>query len=325
MRYIISVAIASMAATAATAEVPRVVTDFAPAQGLVAMVMGDLGSPEMLLEQGANAHDFQLRPSQAAALADADLVVWMGPEMSPWLDRSLEGLDGGADLRLLAVEGTHLQPFGDSSPHDHADHDDHADHEDHAAHDDHATEAADDHDGHDHDHDGMDPHAWLDPANGKHWLDTIAAELARLDPENAATYAANAASGKTRITEADADLAQRLAPLHDRPFVVFHDAYGYFTAHYGLTLAGSVAAGDATSPGAAHLKELQEAAGSTALCLFPEAGHDPKLLAQMAEATGVKLGGALDPEGVMVAPDAGAYLAVLNGVADTLLACLAKG
>lgn len=313
MRYIISVAIASMAATAATAEVPRVVTDFAPAQGLVAMVMGDLGSPEMLLEQGANAHDFQLRPSQAAALADADLVVWMGPEMSPWLDRSLEGLDGGAELRLLAVEGTHLQPFGDSAAHDHADHDDHA------------TEAADDHDGHDHDHDGMDPHAWLDPANGMHWLDAIAAELARLDPENAATYAANAAYGKTRITEADTDLAQRLAPLHDRPFVVFHDAYGYFTAHYGLTLAGSVAAGDATSPGAAHLKELQEAAGSTALCLFPEAGHDPKLLAQMAEATGVKLGGALDPEGVTVAPDAGAYLAVLNGVADTLLACLADG
>jgi zinc transport system substrate-binding protein len=322
MRYIISVAIASMAATAATAEVPRVVTDFAPAQGLVAMVMGDLGSPEMLLEQGANAHDFQLRPSQAAALADADLVVWMGPEMSPWLNRSLEGLDGGADLRLLAVEGTHLQPFGDSTAHDHAEHDDHADHADH---DDHATEAADDHDGHDHDHDGMDPHAWLDPANGMHWLDAIAAELARLDPENAATYAANAASGKTRIAEADADLAQRLAPLHDRPFVVFHDAYGYFTAHYGLTLAGSVAAGDATSPGAAHLKELQEAAGSTALCLFPEAGHDPKLLAQMAEATGVKLGGALDPEGVTVAPDAGAYLAVLNGVADTLLACLAEG
>jgi zinc transport system substrate-binding protein len=90
-------------------------------------------------------------------------------------------------------------------------------------------------------------------------------------------------------------------------------------------LAGSVAAGDATSPGAAHLKELQEAAGSTALCLFPEAGHDPKLLAQLAEATGVKLGGALDPEGVTVAPDAGAYLAVLNGVADTLLACLADG
>ena len=89
MRYIISVAIASIAATAVTAEVPRVVTDFAPAQGLVAMVMGDLGSPETLLEQGANAHDFQLRPSQAAALADADLVVWMGPDMSPGLDRSL--------------------------------------------------------------------------------------------------------------------------------------------------------------------------------------------------------------------------------------------
>jgi zinc transport system substrate-binding protein len=273
----------------------------------------------MLLERGANPHDFQLRPSQAAALAGADLVVWMGPGMSPWLDRSLDGLDGAAELRLLSVEGTHLQPFGDNAAHAHADHDDHETQVDHG------TAAAGDHEGHDHDPDGMDPHAWLDPANGAQWLDAIAAELGRLDPGNAATYAANAASGKTRIAEADAALAKRLAPLHDRPFVVFHDAYGYFTAHYGLTVAGSVAAGDAASPGAAHLRELQETAGATALCLFPEAGHDPKLLAQLAETTGVRLGGPLDPEGAMVAPDAGAYLAVLNGLADTLIACLAEG
>ena len=343
MRYTISLAIATLTAMPAMAEVPRVVADFVPVHGLVATVMGDLGQPDLLLDRGANAHSFQLRPSQAAGLADADLVVWVGPKMSPWLDRTLDGLGSVSQLRLLDVAGTHLQDFGDTAEHDHAheghDHEghDHAeeghDHEghdhaeeghDHAGHD-HASDEAgheghDDHDGHS--HTGTDPHAWLDPANAAVWLEAIAAELGKLDPEHAATYAANAAAGKTAIAALDAALATQLAPVQGKPFVVFHDAYGYFSAHYGLTVAGSVALGDATAPGAAHLKELEEKAG-TALCLFPEAGHDPKLVAQMAEAAGVKLGAPLDPEGAAVEPGAGAYLATLQGLADTLTACLA--
>lgn len=297
MRYTISVLFATLACTTAMAEVPRVVTDFAPTTGLVAMVMGDLGAPEQLLEQGANAHDFQLRPSQAAMLADAGLVVWAGPQMSPWLDRTLEGFGDVPQLRLLEAEGTHLQAFG-------------------ATHDDHAHDEG----GHD-DHSGNDPHAWLDPENGALWLKVIAAELGRIDPENAATYAANAEAAKGEIAALDRQLATALAPVKDRPFVVFHDAYGYFTAHYGLTVAGAVAQGDATSTGAAHLQGLQ-AKADEALCLFPEAGHDPKLLAQMAEATGVKLGAPLDPEGVAQAPGRDAYLGTLRALAESLAACL---
>lgn len=297
MRYTISVLFATLACTAAMAEVPRVVTDFAPTTGLVAMVMGDLGAPEQLLEQGANAHDFQLRPSQAAMLADAGLVVWAGPQMSPWLDRTLEGFGDVPQLRLLEAEGTHLQAFG-------------------ATHDGHAQDEG----GHE-DHSGSDPHAWLDPENGALWLKVIAAELGRIDPENAATYAANAEAAKGEIAALDRQLAATLATVKDRPFVVFHDAYGYFTAHYGLTVAGAVAQGDATSTGAAHLQGLQ-AKADEALCLFPEAGHDPKLLAQMAEATGVKLGTPLDPEGVAQAPGRDAYLGTLRALAENLTACL---
>lgn len=335
MRYTISLAIATLTAMPAMAEVPRVVADFVPVHGLVATVMGDLGQPDLLLDRGANAHSFQLRPSQAAGLADADLVVWVGPKMSPWLDRTLDGLGSVSQLRLLDVAGTHLQDFGSTAAHDHEGHDheghDHEEHDhaeeghDHAGHD-HASDEAG-HEGHDdhegHSHTGTDPHAWLDPTNAAVWLEAIAAELGKLDPENAATYAANAAAGKTAIAALDASLATQLAPVQGKPFVVFHDAYGYFSAHYGLTVAGSVSLGDATAPGAAHLKELEEKAG-TALCLFPEAGHDPKLVAQMAETAGVKLGAPLDPEGAAVEPGAGAYLATLQGLADTLTGCLAQ-
>ncbi|MCU0828719.1 MAG: zinc ABC transporter substrate-binding protein [Tabrizicola sp.] len=327
MRYIITLAFAS---TPALAEVPSVVTDIPPVHGLVAQVMGDLGAPELLLTKGADEHDFQLRPSQAGSVADADLVVWIGPELTPWLDSALDARpEGAAALGLLDAKGTFTQSYGETG-HDHGDHateahDDHG-HEDHAeeahdhSHEDHAEE------GHDHAHDGVDPHAWLDPANGKLWLGLIAAELGRLDPDNAATYAANAEAAAKGIDALDAEVAAILEPVQGKPVVTFHDAYGYFAGHYGLTMAGSIALGDAASPGAQRLSELRgtmEEGG--VLCIFPEAQHDPALVTQMAEGTGVKVGGVLDPVGSTLEPGPGAYAALLTGLARTFADCLAEG
>ena len=319
MRYTISFLTASALAclvTPAAAQVPRVITDIPPVQALVAQALGDLGQPVLLLDKGADAHSFQLRPSQAAALAEADLVVWIGPEMTPWLDRAVEGLATDvAQLRLLEAEGTHLRSFGEDPAEDHDDHADEAGH-------DHAAEpAAEDGHEHDHAHDGVDPHAWLDPANAQLWLGLIAAELARLDPANAATYQANAAQAQAEVAALDARLDAALAPVRDKPFAVFHDAYGYFADHYGLTIAGTVALGDAAPPGAAHLAELQASLGK-ALCIFPETQHDPKMVETIAADTGLRIGGALDPEGAGLEPGPQVYGTILSGMTDTLIACL---
>jgi zinc transport system substrate-binding protein len=317
MRYIIASLFASgLAATTLHAEPPRVVTDLPAVHALASQVMQGLGEPVLLLDRGADPHSFQLRPGQAAALAEADLILWIGPEMTPWLDRAIDGLGrAGASLPLLAAEGSYRRSFAteaeDGHDHDH-------DHGEGAAHEGH------DHDAHEgHRHDGLDPHAWLDPANAAHWTHLIAAELARRDPENAATYRANAEATVAGIEALDAELARRLAPIADRPFVVFHDAYGYFADHYGLTVAGSVALGDASDPGAARLSELRRKLSEAGVvCLFPEAQHDPAPIARLAEATGAKVGGTLDPSGATLAPGADAYAALMLGLADTLTGCL---
>lgn len=336
MRYTISLLAASTALTTpALAEVPQVVTDIPPVHALVAQVMGDLGKPVLLLERGANAHDFQLKPSQIAALSEADLVVWIGPAMTPWLDRALETAEGAQSMTLLDTPGTELREYGAADPHDHAadDHDhDHGaevakatdaenahDHDHDHGHDDHAE------DGHDHQHTGTDPHAWLDPANAQTWLRLVSDRLSEADPENAAVYKANAEAASARIASLDATLAARLAPLHDRPFVVFHDAYGYFADHYDLSIAGTIALGDAASPGAAHLAELRSTMqGGAPLCIFPEANHDPKLVATMVEGSDVRIGAPLDPEGALLDPGPGLYDALLTGLADALTGCLAE-
>jgi zinc transport system substrate-binding protein len=225
MRYIIALLLTS---TAAQAEVPAVVTDIPPVDALVAAVMGDLGQPTLLLDRGASAHSFALRPSQAAALANADLVVWIGPELTPWLATALGSLgETAARLDLLDAPGTERQDFAAKDDHHH----------------DNETEAEDATQGHD--HAGIDPHAWLDPDNARLWLGLIAAELARLDPEHAAIYTENATAATAAVDRAEAEADALLAPVKDRPFLAFHDAYGYFTAHYGGTAPSRSASGRA--------------------------------------------------------------------------------
>lgn len=356
MRYIISPALTSLAllapvwASPALAEVPRVVTDLPPVHSLVAQVMGDLGTPELLLDQGASEHDLQLRPSQAAALEDAALVVWIGPELTPSLARALDGLgDADRTLGLLAVEGTHLQDFAEDGAHgredhghDHAQdagkghddhgHDDHG-HDDHGhghddhghGHDDHADHSTDA-EGHDHaghSHEGTDPHAWLDPANARLWLGVIADRLATLDPANADTYRANAAAAQAGVDALEAEVAAQMAAIADRPAIVFHDAYGYFAGHFGVTITGSVLLGDATPAGAARLAALREATeGGAVACVFPEAQHDAAPAEQLAEGTGARLGAALDPVGSTLEPGPALYPALMRGLAGALSDCL---
>ncbi len=312
MRYTISLVAATLIAATAAAEGPAVVTDIPPVQSLVAQVMGDLGAPVLLLDRGADGHDFQLRPSQMAALGDADLVVWIGPGMSPWLVRALDGSGSAAvRLELLEVDGTLLRARSDvadsgADGDEAADGDSHGDDEDHA-----------------HDDGGTDPHAWLDPKNATLWLAVIAAELGRIDPDNAAAYAANAAAAAAAVAAMDARLAADLAAARNRPLVLSHDAYAYFTGHYGLTVLRSISAGDARAPGAARLRQIRDRAGEAA-CIYPEAGHDPGPALRLAEDTGLPVGPALDPEGAVLDPGPGLYAALMTGLAQGILACFAE-
>ncbi len=313
MRYTISFAIATALAALtlgpAQADVPSVVTDMPPIQSLVAQVMGDLGTPLMLLAPASSPHDFQLSPSRAAAIAGADLIVWTGPELSPWLGRVLDSADTTAPtLALLASQATRLRPFALASGADESPKADHV----------HVVG-----DEHDLDRSQLDPHAWLDPDNASIWLGLIATELAKIDPDNAASYIANAAKAQADLAALDSSLADTLAPARGKPIIVFHDAYGYFAAQYGLKLAGSVSLGDATTPGAARLASLRATitAGS-ATCIFPDAQFDPAPVTQLASDTGIRVGGALDPEGSTQPQGPGLYAALMTGLADTIAACV---
>jgi zinc transport system substrate-binding protein len=367
-RFALPPALALLATTAlaapALADVPRVATDVLPVHGLVARVMDGVGMPDLIVPAMASPHGHAMRPSEAAALEGADLLVWMGPSLTPALGRAVEVLaDGTARLDLLEVEGAVTRAYGDDHAHDHGDAhghaeeaaDDHGHDEDHdhghdhaeaeeAGHDhdhdhghdhgeDHAEEAGHDHDHHheeaaaagDHDHGpgDIDPHAWLDPVNAGLWLGAIAEALAAQDPENAAAYRANAEAGRAEIAAAADALAARLAPVADRPFAVFHDAYGYLEARYDLTNAGALRVGDAAAPGAARVSELRARIEADGIgCLFVEPQFDEGLAVTVAEGTGARIA-TLDPLGSGIEPGPGHYVAFLDAVGTSIAGCFA--
>ena len=289
----------ALLATPTLAEVPAIVADTPVTASLVQQVLGDLGQPVLLLDKGADPHDFQLRPSQARALQDADLLIWVGPELTPWLDRAATQIAPQKQLSLLPTSPM-KRSYDAAAAHDH-----------------------DDHSAEDHDHASLDPHAWLDPQNGAAWLDAIAARLAEADPDHAASYRANVEAAQTTLADRDAALTQLLAPAKGKPFVTFHDAYGYFTDHYGLTPAIAVTLGDATAPSAARIREVQDQITATgAVCAFPEATQPTRLIEDLTAGTNLRIGEALSPEGAELDIGAGLYGALLDQMGQRIAACL---
>ena len=142
----------------ALADVPRVAVDIAPVHSLVARVMDGVGTPDLVIQPGGSPHEYSLRPSEAAALQEADLVVWVGPDLTPWMVNAVETLAGDATrVTLMETEGTTLLGFREGAlfeAHVHGEDAHGRDHGDGHGHDhdhDHGHGAAHDHD-HDHDH-----------------------------------------------------------------------------------------------------------------------------------------------------------------------------
>ena len=333
-------------ASSLAAEPLRVVADIAPLHSLTTQVMGDLGAPELLTPPNASPHGHALRPSEAARLQASDLLIWVGPLMSPWLaEAKSEMAPEAASLALMDAEGTLLLAKRGAHMHDHghaheeekpvkAEGHDHEDHDDHG-HDDHAEEGhdhdshADDehaHDDHGHDHEAkadaprMDPHLWLDPENAVIWLSLIAEELARLDPANADTYRSNAATAAAAIEAQATANAARLSALSDLEFLTAHDAYQYFEVRFGLTSHAAVTDSDDQDAGPAHLREVL--AGSPGLGCFVIEPSTPKSSITLVTETLNIPAVTIDPLGADLPLGAGHYASLMESLTAGFETCL---
>lgn len=339
---------------AAFAEAPRVAVDIAPLHSLVAKVMEGVGAPDLIIQPGASPHEYSLRPSEAAALQDAALVFWIGPDLTPWLSDAIGTLASDAAVTaLLEADGTielefregasfeaHDDDHGDEAHEEHDDHGDHGDeaHKDHDDdHDDHAEDEHKDHDDHGedehaehadeaghegHHHGAHDTHAWLSPQNAMTWLNVIAGHLSAANPDNAGAYFANAAAGRAEIEALIGEVNATLAPVRGRQFVVFHDAYQYFETDFDFPAAGAISIGTASDPSPARIAEIQErVAAEGIVCVLAEPQFNPGLVATVLDKTEAQTG-ILDPLGSDLEPGPALYPQLIRNLSTAMAGCL---
>ncbi|MFK7753306.1 MAG: zinc ABC transporter substrate-binding protein [Sedimentitalea sp.] len=310
---------------AAFAQAPRVAVDIAPVHSLVARVMQGVGAPKLIVQPGASPHEYSLRPSEARALQDADLVFWIGPDLTPWLSDTIATLAADATpLALLEANGTIELEFRENAlfeAHGHDDHDD-DDHGDAHKDDDHG-EAGHDEEGHDeHGHGAHDPHAWLSPQNAMTWLNVIAGQLSAADPDNAGQYFANAAAGRAELDALIGEVNATLAPVRGGQFIVFHDAYHYFENDFDFPAAGAISLSDASDPSPARIAEIRDRIGDQGIdCVLAEPQFNPGLVETVLDGTTAQTG-ILDPLGSDLAPGPALYPQLIRNLSTALAGCM---
>ena len=292
-----------------SADVPQVTTDIPVTHSLVTRVMAGIGTPDLIVNRGASPHDYSLRPSNAASLEAADLVFWISNGLTPWLDDALNTLARNAKvIELMDAKDATVLPFREG-----------------ATFETHSHRHKHDEDGHDEDEHAtanIDPHGWLDPDNGKTWLDVIATELSKIDPENTNIYFDNVSQGKTDIDAVISEIDATLAPFRGTNFIVYHDAYQYFERRFDVLAAGSISMGDVSDPSPARIAEIHQTVEELDMtCVFSEPQFNPELVATVVDGTKARAR-VIDPLGTRLTLGADFYLNLLRNIAQTMASCL---
>ena len=307
---------------AAAAEPPITVASIKPVHSLLAGVMEGAGRPILLVGGGASPHSWSLRPSDARHLDEAELIVWIGEELETFLARPIHALAGDALVVTLSrAKGVTLLPVRKGGVWDA--------HEHHRVTGSQALQWGGDDSGEVGEHLRNDEpergfynmHLWLDPENAAAMVAAMAEALSRVDPERAAVYRENASGLRSRLRRLDAELAATLAPVSERGFIVFHDAWQYFDTRYGLRAIGSVTVTPEQLPGVARLTEIRERLNeSKAECVFTEPQFEPRLVRTLVAGTGASVG-ALDPLGAMIDDSPELYFKLMRFNAESFRAC----
>lgn len=275
-----------LAVSAAGADQPlNVVASFSIIGDFAKQVGGDRIALTTIVGPDGDAHAYEAKPQDAAALAKADVILANGAHFEGFLPRLLESSGAKAPVTEL-TKGVDLL----KSPEEHEDHHEEAGHD----------EA---HEGHD--HGPLDPHAFQSAANAKVYVANIAEVFCAADAAGCDTYKANAARYSGELSALDAELKQEAAAVPEgrRTVISSHDAFRYFEAAYGIRLLAAEGITTEAEPSAAGIAKLiDQAREGKASAIFVENITDPRLAEQIGRETGLAMGGTLYSD-ALTAPD----------------------
>lgn len=229
---------------------------------------GERGEVSLLVPPGAEIHTWRPRPSDIVRLSSADLFLFIGSNMEPWLQDILDGVQNPNLKTIEAGQGISLIEKDSAS----------GEHEG-------ETEQE-----HEHDHEAADPHVWLDFQNDQVIIDKIASALSGIDPDGASIYRKNASVYKQRLQDLDNKYKQGLQTCTHRVFILGgHAAFGYMAKRYGLQQISLYGVSPDAKPTPKKLIEIVELAKKYGIkVIFFDSSVSKKLARVLAREVGAR-------------------------------------
>jgi len=244
----------------------EIVTTLFPTYDFTRQIGKDKVNVSLLLPPGVEAHTFEPKPQDVVRINKADVFIYTGRYMEPWVEDMLQGVSNKKIAVVDASLGVQLMSTGD---HD---------------------EEEEDHEG-EH-HGGKDPHIWVDFGNAQIMVDTIAKALTEKDPVNDAFYLHNAKEYKMKLADLDRRFKETLSTAKHKTIIYGgHFAFGYFAKRYGLEHDSPY---DGFSPNAepspkAIASLIEKLKKSGIKYIYYEELLDPKVARTISQETGAKL------------------------------------
>ncbi len=276
-----------------------VVASFSILGDLVQAIGGARIELTTLVQPGSDAHVYKPTPADAKAVASARVVITNGLKFEGWMARLMQASASKAALVEASRGVKAVEAQGDKPGHGHGGHS----------------------------HRGLDPHAWQSVANVKIYVANIRDALAAADPAGRLLFEGNAARYLAELDALEAEIRRQVAriPPDKRRVITSHDAFGYFSAAYGVEFIAPRGLSTETEASAKDVARLiQQIRRENVTAVFVETISDQRLIEQIARETGAKVGGTLFSDALSPANGpASTYILMMRHNATTIAAALA--
>lgn len=244
----------------------NVLASIKPLQLIAQALTEGVVQTQVLLPTGVTPHDYALKPSDLKKVYRADVLLWLGSDIEPYLAKPVKMYEG-TQIAVLETGGGKVNhvPNGDH----------HVEH--------HDSESG----GHNHLY--GDPHIWFSPEEARRVATEFVELLVAQDAENAQRYWQNLSEFLQRLDDADQQIKNQLAEGVGK-YLVAHDAYSYFESHYGLSHVAIISDQPESKPGAKGLLGLRKIIVKEQVsCLFVEPQTDPRIVKIIAEGNALQV------------------------------------
>lgn len=227
----------------------NVVSTIKPIQSIVVAIVGDLADASQLIPDNASPHFYSFKPSDLRAIKKADIIFRIDEGMEATVNPALALRKKNVPLISLADDAdVKLLPFAENHEDEEESHDDHG-------------------------HGNIDFHIWTSPENAIAMAKVITEEIIKINPENAKIYQTNLEEFTQAIQTASTEIKEQLALVKNKPYVVFHNSWQYFSDYYGLREAIVLSSQHGISAGVKTMRETRKKIVSEGVvCVFSDPG-----------------------------------------------------